>query len=175
MRLIRIAVAFIITIISLNVYLYLENKSITREITRADQACAEAVAILEKQYEEKINKLIDDLAGLPKGVNTVERGDGDISLDKMVSYGHQFRAVSHKYEFLLESAQITVAEKKRLSRLLVEREKLHGIVVKPEMKAVDKEKEEFVNRLTNVEENIKDLLKDPTDYERYNQLKAGSL
>jgi len=91
----------------------------------------------------------------------------------MVSYGHQVRAISNKYEFLLKTAQIEASDKKRLGRLLLEREKLAQQV--NNASASQPAPEKMQEQLASIEQRIENLLTDPIDYSRYEYLKERNL
>jgi D-arabinose 1-dehydrogenase-like Zn-dependent alcohol dehydrogenase len=166
-----ISVALVAVIIVLNGYLYLQNRSLAKDIARGDKACAQQLSAIKNEYEKIINSQNAELDQLHITNRKSENRINITRLDEMASYGHQVRAIWHKYEFLLETANLTIEDKKLLSQFLVKREKLNEMVTLTNLGDFDAPMQELTYQLEDIEEYIKDLLKDPVDYRRYNYLK----
>jgi hypothetical protein len=170
-----ISVALVGVIVILSGYLYLQNRSLEKKLVKEDKACSQQLAVLKKEYEKRINTQIAELDELQVIDRRSEKRVNASRLDGMASYGHQVRAIRNKYEFLLETANITTDDKKLLDQLLVKREKLNGMVSQLDLDSVDAYMQDLTYKLVGIEEYIKDLLKDPVDYRRYSYLKERSL
>jgi hypothetical protein len=175
MKVIGISVAVVGVIVILNGYLYLQNRSLEKAIARDDQACSQQLALIKNEYETKLNTQITELDELQKIDKKPAKRVNAPRLDEMASFGHQVRAIRHKYEFLLETAKITTEDKKLLNQLLVKRERLNGMVGQLDLESVDAYMQDLTYKLAGIEEYIKDLLNDPVDYRRYSYLKERSL
>jgi hypothetical protein len=86
-----------------------------------------------------------------------------------------FNAVSHKYEFLLHTSKLSIQEKNKLIKFLIEREKLSAVTFESLAGTNDEDRANFASRLTSIEDGIKEILIDPVDYQRYEYLKNRSL
>jgi uncharacterized membrane protein len=174
MKINMITIVLFSLILAANIYIYLEKYQIQKEIDKADNACTRELAAKEQQYL----KLIDELSLQLKdqsNIDDIKNTQIKNNLDKIVSYGHLFGAVSHKYEFLLHTVKLSTNEKKELINFLIEREKLSAVTFQSLAETNDEERANFASRLTSIEKSIKDILIDPVDYQRYEYLKNRSL
>lgn len=173
MKFTAIAIFLSATFISGAAYFYFQNQNLQAQLLAASEHCKQQTADLQTRYQHKIDTLLTRLPADNEVRRTVTATiEQKPALDNLVSYGHKVRAVTHKYEFILETAQIDEGDKKRLRRLLLEREQLAGQL---EQQQSDADSSELEAKLASVEKNIEDLLKDPVDYTRYEYLKQRSL
>jgi hypothetical protein len=169
-----LAIMIIVFIVTANIYAYRQNERSSKEIENLEKACMLEHAELKRQYEKRINTLSMELKDLPDKAEMRQESIKS-NLDNMASFGHMIRAVRHKYEFLLHSVQLSSNEKKQLLHLLTEREKLNGVTFQSLVETSEVERMGFLSRLASAEDNIKKLLNDPIDYDRYMYLKDRSL
>ncbi|MBL4827373.1 MAG: hypothetical protein JKY66_06620 [Spongiibacteraceae bacterium] len=174
-------------------YLYEQNRDLSRDITASAGWCESHVAALERQYLQQHATVVSEIEQHRKMLRNVAQKDGGeqekkieenpekekVQFNKLVSRGHQMRAIGHKYEFLLQSARVNADEKKRLQGLLMERERLVNTI---EQQALSEQSTRAVNdneslqsAFSEVEEQIHALLSDPVDYGRYQYLKQKLL
>lgn len=160
-----------------NVHFYFRNGELDREIASAGKRCDRKAAELETRYQEEI----DDLR---KYVLAYYKKDAESKpasrprFDQLVSQGHRVQAVEQKYDFLLETAMVGKAEKKRLLKLLAERERLANLlkIAQDRAEAVGADNPQLLQTdLDNVESQIQVLLQDPLDYQRYEILRQRKL
>jgi hypothetical protein len=151
-------------------YLYHLNNKLTRELEGADRACQQELNTIAYKYQKQKSRISAQIP-YPPNMDELSRVKVKSKIDNLASHGHLIRAVNHKYEFLLRSAQLKEQEKKRLLHLLVKREKLSSVTFQSFVEAGDAAREEIVTKLAVAESNIKDLLVDPIDYDRYEYLK----
>lgn len=175
MKIMTFAIALTLACTGAAGFFYLQNQTLQKQILTAEQSCKQHTAELQANYKTKIDAL---LARLPADSElhrtvTVEL-EATPKIEKLVSYGHKVRAVIHKYEFILDTAQIEESDKKRLRRVLTERETLAAQL---EQAAGDPSANtgELETRLAKAEDEIANLLKDPMDYTRYEYLRERSL
>jgi CRISPR/Cas system CSM-associated protein Csm4 (group 5 of RAMP superfamily) len=169
-----VASVMLVFMFAANIYIYQQNKDLLKKIEYADGACMRKVVAAEQRYKKQINELSEQLENQPDMVVLKEVGVQS-NLDDMASYGHLFRAVSNKYEFLLQTVKLSTKNKKELMNHLIDREKLSGVTFRSLVEIDDEERVNFVTRLASAEDSIKEILRDPVDYERYEYLKDRTL
>jgi hypothetical protein len=169
-----IAIILFTLICSVNIHIHLQNLHISNEIDEAEKACVHNLANTEQRYLKLIHELslkLEDQSDLGEIKNAHLKSN----LDKMVSYSHLYGAVSHKYEFLLHTAKLSIYDKKELLSFLIEREKLNSVTFLSLAETNDVERADFTSKLTSIEESIKKILIDPVDLQRYEYLRKQSL
>jgi hypothetical protein len=157
-----------------NIHIYLLILQTSKEINKADRACARDQTNTEQRYLKQIRALslkLEDQSNLGKVKNAHIKSN----LDKMVSYSHMFGAVSQKYEFLLHTVKLSIKDKNELLNFLIEREKLSSVTFQSLAETSDEERAGFASKLTSIEDSIKEILIDPIDYQRYEYLRKQSL
>lgn len=168
-------VCIILVLIGADIYLHRLNQALQQDIDADAQQCQRRLAMLEDSYKnrpvEKVRAAISQSPDNQPAVTPPEKPE--VNLEKLVSHGHRVQAVTNKYEFLLESAQIDAADKKLLRKLLLQREKLTNAIMLAEQNATDSG--EMVIQLYDVEDQIQLVLTDPLDYDRYEFLKERHL
>jgi hypothetical protein len=164
----------LLVIIAAHYYLYLQNEKLLSDIEGLDRACEQKLSVIAQTYQEQIKKHSEQLKNGPD-VDESSKVKVKSKLDNLVSRGHLVRAINHKYEFLLQTAQLDEKEKNQLLRFLVKRERLSGVTFQSLVETDDAAREEFVSEMAEIENKIEELLRDPVDYKRYTYLKNRSL
>jgi archaellum component FlaF (FlaF/FlaG flagellin family) len=169
-----IVILIIVISFAADIYLYQKNQNLLKAIDNADKICTREIVAIGQRHKKQTDESLM-IRRDQTDMEELSHGSVKSSLDKMVSYGHLLRAVSNKYEFLLESVQISASDKKQLLQNLIEREKLNGVTFQSLVETDDAERADYASRLDSAEDHIKELLKDPVDYNRYQYLKDKSL
>ncbi len=158
-------------------FLHQQNRGLEDALSADTATCQQGVALLESQYREKIDALRQTLPEQFQPASVTTSPGTKTDLTKLVSHGHRIRAVTHKYEFLLETAQLDNREKKNLRRLLLKREQLANALDLMadgySMEGADSSK--LREQLATVEDNIRTTLQNTVDYSRYEFLKEREL
>lgn len=154
-------------------FFYFQTRALEKSVHASKALCELKASQLEKNYQAKIDELLAEVPQQRVIRKTITKKLERPPLEEMVSYGHQVRAISNKYEFLLKTAQIEASDKKRLGRLLLEREKLAQQVNNASTSQPAPEK--MQEQLASIEQRIENLLTDPIDYSRYEYLKERNL
>lgn len=173
--------AFIVLIAALTgsaFFLHQQNRELERTFAADVAQCEQEIALLESRYQEKIDALRQTLPLQLQPASVTTTPEKKTYLTKLVSHGHRVRAVVHKYEFLLETAQLDNAEKKRLRRLLLKREQLANsldLIADGYQSGGGEDSSTLQKQMTKVENDIQAMLGDPVDYSRYEFLRQRSL
>lgn len=170
-----IVFAVIVTLLSAgNIYLYAQNSKLDREIALAAAQCGQKVTALQDRYQAEIDDLRQYV--LEHYKNEAEsKPEAKVRFDNLISHGHRVQAVGQKYDFLLETALISKAEKKELLRLLLERERLANLLDIAKNEAGSTDTDQLQTDLDNIESQIQVVLQDPLDYQRYEVLRQREL
>lgn len=176
----NIQTVLIILIIALGgaaFYLHQQNQALGQNLAAEQQQCEQDIAQLEQTYRKKIDALKQTLPAQFQPASVSEPVETKTDLTKLVSYGHRVKAVVHKYEFLLETAQLSNGDKKSLRRLLLKREQLVNALglLDEGHQLAGTDSVALQKQLAAVEENIQVLLTDSLDYSRYEFLRERSL
>lgn len=158
-------------------YLHQQNQGIGQNLAAETAQCEQGIAQLEKAYRKKIDALKQTLPAQLQTVSVSEPAEQKTDLTKLVSYGHRVKAVVHKYEFLLETAQLDNTDKKNLRRLLLKREQLaNALDLFDEGHQVsDTDRSTLRKQLAGIEDDIQVILTNSLDYSRYKFLRERSL
>lgn len=162
-----------------NLYFYDTNASLRQAISAAGKTCNQRVTELrESMKTQSVPQTQERVAKVENRSRNIQAASTaplpDVNLANMVSYKHRVQAVTNKYDFLLETAQLQDTGKQRLRRLLTQRENLANQIAFAEHDT----EADLINlddALYKVEDQIYLLLKDPIDYERYQYLKQRDL
>jgi len=176
MKTLFITTTIIAVSISSGVYFHKQNNTLENEIADSKSQCAQELVELEQGLNAKLNELAAKLPEQHELRASIPANLEKPKIERLVSYGHKVRAISNKYEFLLTTVEIDEADKKVLSRLLLEREKLAAQIDELALNEnVAEDSTKFEKQLAEVETRIENLLKDPVDYTRYQYLRERSL
>ncbi|HEX7025950.1 MAG TPA: hypothetical protein VF268_01775 [Gammaproteobacteria bacterium] len=155
--------------------LYSRNTEISREIASITRECEQKAAELEAGFQSEIDDLRQYIMAYYKK-DAEAKPEERRRFDQLASHGHRVRAISQKYDFLLETALISETEKKQLLKLLLERERLVNLIEIAEKESgSDLNLQRLQTDLDNVESQIQVLLQDPLDYQRYEVLRQREL
>lgn len=169
-------VIFIVALAGAAIFLNQQNQVLTQNLTAEKDQCQQDIAQLKKSYRRKINALKQSLPAQFQPATAGESAKAETDMTKLVSYRHRVKAVVHKYEFLLETAQLNNTDKKNLRRLLLKREQLaNALGLIDEGHQLDTDSPALQKQLAGVEENIQVILADSLDYSRYEFLRERSL
>ncbi|WP_185235290.1 hypothetical protein [Teredinibacter franksiae] len=168
-------IAFASTLLCTSFVLEFKQHGLEREILSANQQCESWLTQLQAQYAVQPARIVK-AATTPRTITAPEKEDikPAIDIEQLASYSHRVQAVSHKYEFLLLTAQLDADDKKLLRRLLVRRERLENTVILAEQNGSDIITE-LEYQLYEVEDQLQILIADPLDYQRYNFLRNKQL
>lgn len=177
----RLASAAIVALMGVGVFVYAQNLKLERELAFSSEHCELRASALEDRYQSKIEHLQQGLpaTGVDSHAAKVDSGTKKTDFNNLVSYGHRVQALTHKYEFLLESVQLEPTDKKMLRSLLMKREELDNTLVqnhKNTMGDIENiQSTQLEIKLNDIERQIENLLRDPLDYSRYQFLKEKNI
>lgn len=159
------------------VYLHQQNQALGQNLAAKTEQCEQDIAQLERTYRKKIDALKQTLPAQLQTAAVSEPVEPKADLTKLVSYGHRVKAVVHKYEFLLETAQLDTADKKNLRRLLLKREQLANTLdlIDEGHQVSDTDSSTLQKQLAGIEDDIQVILTNSLDYSRYEFLRERSL
>jgi len=168
-------IAFASTLLFACIILEFKQHGLEREILSANQQCESWLTQLQAQYAVQPARIVK-AATTPRTITEPEKEDikPAIDIEQLASYSHRVQAVSHKYEFLLLTAQLDADDKKLLRRLLVRRERLENTVILAEQNGSGNITE-LEDQLYEVEDQLQVLIADPLDYQRYDFLRNKQL
>jgi type VI protein secretion system component VasK len=153
-----------------SMFLYRQNEALGEAIRSNAAQCEQQVADLKSKYQAEIDDLRRDLfeqySNNPETAAQIEKP----RFNKLISHQHRAQAIQHKYDFLFNSALIDNAEKKKLRRLLFERERLAELI-NTQTESGSGADSALQADLDTVEAQIHVLLQDPLDYDHYEMLR----
>ena len=176
----NIQTALIIFIVALSgaaFYLHQQNQGFGQNLAAETKQCKQDIALLEKTYREKIDALKQTLPAQFQTAAVTIPAEPKTDLTKLVSYRHRVKAVVHKYEFLLETAQLNNADKKNLRRLLLKREQMANALdlIAEGRQMADTDSSTLQKKLAGIEDDIQVILVNSLDYSRYEFLRERNL
>ena len=169
------------------VNIYLANANLSELVVSEKAACEARIEQLTIDYKAEINDLRDYLLAQYNRSPAEQAKKEKPKFTKFVSRGHRVRAIGEKYEFIIETALVSDAERETFKRLLYERERAFDLVnqyqelladkdIDPEqIPELDLELQKYQEELANYEAKIQILLQDPVDYQRYMYLREREL